>query len=131
MTGRSLSAQLALASLMSLAVVDVLFVFLVAVDVLSGEEALAAGTPKMIYFSLMTGLAVFSLPLMWWRNRIGYYLAMAIAVISLLANASGIESALSGAVVADVNILSAIVGLTFSAILLVSGAIASREKPAG
>ena len=128
MAGGSLGAQLALASLLSLTIVSILFVFLVAVDVLSGEEALAVATPKMIYFALMTGLAFFSLPLMWWRSRIGYYVAIAVAVISLISNASGIGSALSGVVVFDVNILSAVVGLVFSTILLVSSAIASREK---
>jgi hypothetical protein len=103
-------------------------VFLVAVDVLSGDEALAVATPKMIYFSLVAGLSVFSLPLVWWGNRIGYYVAMVIAVISMLANASGIWAALSGVVVVDVNMLSGVVGLALSAILFVSGAIASREK---
>lgn len=130
MTGRSLPAQLALASLLSLTVVDILFVFLVAVDVLSGDEALTVATPKMMFFSLMSGLSFFSLPLVWWGRRIGYYTAVAVAVISLPINASGLWSALSGVVPLDVNMLSGVVGLALSATLLVASAIASREKSA-
>jgi len=128
MTSRSLPAQLALASLLSLAVVDILFVLLVAVDVLSGDEALTVATPKMIYFSLMAGISFFALPLAWWGNRIGYYVAMAVATISLLASASGIWAAVTGVVPVDVNMLSGLVGLVLSGILLVSSGIASREK---
>ncbi len=130
MTDRSLPAQLAFASLLSLTVVHILFVFLVAVDVLSGDEALTVASPKMVFFSVMTGLSFFSLPLVWWGRRIGYYVAMAVAVISLLINASGLWSAMSGVARFDVNMLAGVVGLAFSAILLASGAIASREKPA-
>ncbi len=128
MTTRRLPAQLAFASLLSLAVTDILFVFLVAVDVLSGDEALSVATPKMIYFSLMASLSFFSLPLIWWGNRIGYYVAMAVAALSLLAGVSGVWSALTGAVPVDVNVLSGLVGLALSTILLVSSGYASREK---
>ncbi len=130
MTDRSLTAQLSFASLLSLTVMDILFVFLVAVDVLSGDEALAVATPKMMYFTLMTGVSFFSLPLVWWRHRIGYYVAMAVALVSLLVNLSGIWSALSGVVAFDVNVLSGAVGLAFSVILIASGVIASRDKSA-
>lgn len=128
MTTRRLPAQLAFASLLSLAVTDILFVFLVAVDVLSGDEALSVATPKMIYFSLMVSLSFFSLPLTWWGNRIGYYVAMAVAALSLLAGVSGVWSALTGAVPVDVNVLSGLVGLALSTILLVSSGYASTEK---
>ncbi len=125
--GRSLSAQLALASLVSMAATDVIWVFLVAVDVLALDEALEVATPKMVYFSLMAGIALFSLPLVWWGSRIGYYVAMALAAISLVSNATSILSALSGSAV-QVNILTGMVGIVFSLILLVSSARASREK---
>ena len=127
MVGRSFSAQLALASLLSLTATYVIWVFLVAVDVLAGDEALQVATPKMVYFALMTGLAFFSLPLTWWGNKIGYYVAMVIAVISLVTNASAIVSALSALSVPE-NILTGMMGLVFSMILLVSSAMASREK---
>ena len=127
MVGRSFSAQLALASLLSLAVAFILWVFLVAVDVLALHEALQVATPKMVYFSLMTGLALFSLPLMWWGNKIGYYVAMVVAVISLVTNASAIVSALSALAVQE-NFLTGTMGLVFSLILLVSSVKASREK---
>ena len=130
MVDKRLMAHLALASLLSLAVADILLVFLVAVDVLSGHESLAVATPKMIYFALLAGVSSFALPLVWWGHRIGYYVAMAVALVSLLANLSGIGSALRGAVPFDVNVASAIVGLAISAILLVAGAIASRSRPA-
>ena len=127
MVGRSLSAQLALASLLSMAVADILWVFLVAVDVLAGDEALQVATPKMVYFSLMTGLALFSLPLIWWGNKIGYYVAMVVAIISLVFNASAVLSALSALAVQE-NVLTGVMGLVFSLILLVSSAKASREN---
>jgi hypothetical protein len=127
LVGRSLSAQLALASLLSLTVTYIIWVFLVAVDVLAGDEALEVATPKMVYFTLMTGLALFSLPLMWWGNKIGYYVALVIAAISLVLNASAVVSALSALAVPE-NILTGMVGLVFSLILLVSSAKASREK---
>jgi hypothetical protein len=108
-------------------VTDIIWVFLVAVDVLAGDEALEVATPKMVYFTLMTGLALFSLPLMWWGNKIGYYAAMVIAAISLVLNASAVVSALSALSVPE-NILTGMVGLVFSLILLVWSAKASREK---
>ncbi len=125
--GRSLSAQLALASLLSMTAADIIWVFLVAVDVLALDEALDVATPKMVYFSLMAGIAIFSLPLMWWGSRIGYYIAIAFAAISLVSNATSILSALGGSVV-QVNILTGMVGIVFSLILLASSARVSREN---
>ncbi len=125
--GRSLSAQLTLASLVSLTITDIIWVFLVAVDVLALDEALEVATPKMVYFTLMTGLAFFSLPLAWWGRKIGYYAAALFAVITILTNVSGVWAALNGLSV-DVNILTGVVGFVFSAILLVSSAKASIEK---
>ena len=111
-------------------VTDILWVILVAVDVLALAETLETATPKMVYFSLMAGVALFSLPLMWWGRRIGYYVAMAFAATSLVSNASTISSALSGAVV-ESNILTGVVGLAFSLVLLGSSAKASRETVRG
>ncbi len=125
--GRSLSAQLALASLLSMTAADIIWVFLVAVDVLALDETLEVATPKMVYFAVMAGVALFSLPLMWWGSRIGYYVAIAFAAISLVSNATSILSALSGSVV-QVNILTGMVGMIFSLILIVSSARASSEK---
>ncbi len=113
---------------MSLAVIDILWVFLVAVDVLSLHEALEVATPKMVYFSLMAGLAFFSLPLMWWGSRIGFCTAVVFAAISLVSSASSVVSALN-ALVAQENILTGLVGLVFSLILLVSSAKAYRGRP--
>ncbi len=125
--GRSLSAQLVLASLLSLAITDIIWVFLVAVDVLSLDETLEVATPKMVYFTLMAGLAFFSLPLAWWGRIVGYLAAAVFAIISLLTNISGVLAAVSGLSV-DVNILTGIVLSVFSAILLVSSAKASTQK---
>ncbi len=125
--GRSLSAQLALASLLSMTAADVIWVFLVAIDVLALDEALEVATPKMVYFSLMAGVALFSLPLVWWGSRIGYYVATAFGAISLVSNATSILSAVSGSAV-QVNILTGMVGVVFSLILLASSVRASREK---
>ncbi len=125
--GRSLSAQLALASLLSMTAADVIWVFLVAIDVLALDEALEVATPKMVYFSLMAGVALFSLPLVWWGSRIGYYVAMGFGAISLVSNATSILSAVSGSAV-QVNILTGMVGIVFSLILLVASVRASREK---
>ena len=98
-----------------------------AVDVLALDETLEVATPKMVYFTLMTGLALFSLPLAWWGRKIGYFAAALLAIISLLTNVSGVWAALNGLSV-DVNILTGVVGFAFSAILLVSSTKASIEK---
>ncbi len=108
-------------------ITDVIWVFLVAVDVLALDEALEVATPKMVYFTLMTGLASFSLPLAWWGRKIGYYAAGLFAVITILTNVSGVWAAMNGLSV-DVNIITGIAGFVFSAILLVSSAKASIEK---
>jgi hypothetical protein len=125
--GRSFSVQLALASLLSLTVGNILWLFLVAVDVLVRAEPLPVSTPSMVYFSLMVSVAFFSMPLIWWGNKVGCYVAMAFAVVSLLANASTVVSALHGLVVPE-NFLVTAVGLVFSLVLLASTAKASREK---
>ena len=125
--GRSFSVQVALASLLSLAVGNILWLFLVAVDVLVLHEPLLVATPKMVYLSLMVSLAFFLLPLMLWGNKVGCYVAMVFAVMSLLSNATAMVSALR-ALVAPENILTGTLNLVFSLILLVSSAKASREK---
>ena len=117
--GRSFSVQVALASLLSLAVGNILWLFLVAVDVLVLAEPLPVATPKMVYFSLMISLAFFSLPLMWWGNKVGYHVAIIFAVMSLVTNATAMVSALRALAVPE-NILTSTVGSVFSLILLVS-----------
>lgn len=125
--GRSLSVQLASASFLSLTVGNILWLFLVAVDVLAQAEPVHVATPKMVYFSLMISLAFFSLPLMWWMNKVGFYVAIVIAAVSLLTNVSTIASTLQALAVPE-NLLTGAVGLVLSLVLLVSSSRASREK---
>jgi hypothetical protein len=123
--GRSFSVQVALASLLSLTVGNILWLCLVAIDVVVLAEPLPVATPKMVYFSIMISVAFFSLPLIWWGNKIGFYVAIIIAVISLVTNVSTIVSTLQALVVPE-NFSTATVGLVFSLILIGSSAKAAR-----